>query len=267
MLPKLIMIKGAGDLASGVAHRLWFCGFNIVMLELNQPLVVRTNVSFASAVYEKSVQVESVKAVFCEDTEQASTAINNRSIPVLIDPEAKSLELFKPSVLVDGIMAKGNRLTRIDEAELVIGLGPGFSAGVDAHAVIETKRGHELGKVIYSGQAAEDTKEPGKIEGYGRERLLRAPQTGIFKPFKQIGDLVKKGDQVASVDGNKIYAQIDGLIRGMLYEGLEVNEGTKVGDIDPRGASVNYETISDKARAIGGGALEAILHRYNFHIK
>lgn len=266
MLPKLIMIKGAGDLATGVAHRLWSCGFDIVMLELNQPLVVRTNVSFASAVYEKSVQVESVKAVFCEDTEQAFTAINNRTIPVLIDPEAKALGIFKPSVLVDAIMAKGNRLTRIDEAELVIGLGPGFTAGKDAHAVIETKRGHELGKVIYSGQAAEDTAEPGKIEGYGRERLLRAPQAGIFKPFKQIGDLVKKGDHVASVSGNIICAQIDGLVRGMLYEGLEVNKGTKVGDIDPRGDSVNYETISDKARAIGGGVLEAILHRYNFPV-
>lgn len=266
MLPKLIMIKGAGDLASGVAHRLWSCGFNVVMLELNKPLVVRTNVSFAAAVYKQTVHVESVKAILCEDKEQASNAITDRAIPVLIDPEAKALGLFKPAVLVDAIMAKGNRLTRIDDAELVIGLGPGFSAGVDAHAVIETKRGHELGKVIYSGQAAEDTKEPGKIEGYGRERLLRAPQAGIFEPHKQIGDLVKKGDHVASVDGNKIYAQIDGLIRGMLYEGLEVNEGTKVGDIDPRGASINYETISDKARAIGGGVLEAILHRYHFPV-
>jgi xanthine dehydrogenase accessory factor len=137
---------------------------------------------------------------------------------------------------------------------------------MDVHAVIETKRGHELGKVIYTGQAAEDTKEPGKIEGYGRERLLRAPEAGIFKPHKQVGDLVKKGEHVASVGGSKICAQIDGLIRGMLYEGLEVIEGTKVGDIDPRGASVNYETISDKARAIGGGVLEAILHRYNFPV-
>lgn len=266
MLPKLIMIKGAGDLASGVAHRLWSCGFDVVMLELNKPFVVRTNVSFASAVYEQTVQVESVKAVWCEDTEQAFTVINNRAIPVLIDPEARTLGIFNPAVLVDAIMAKNNRLTKIDDAELVIGLGPGFFAGMDVHAVIETKRGHELGKVIYAGQAADDTKEPGKIEGYGRERLLRAPETGIFKPHKMIGDLVEKGEHVASVGESKICAQIDGLIRGMLYEGLEVIEGTKVGDIDPRGASVNYETISDKARAIGGGVLEAILHRYNFPV-
>lgn len=266
MLPKLIMIKGAGDLASGVAHRLWSCGFDIVMLELDKPLVVRTNVSFASAVFEQKVQVESVNAFFCKNTGEATEAIKNRAIPVLIDPEAKALDIFKPTVLVDAIMAKGNRLTGLDDAELVIGLGPGFSAGKDVDAVIETKRGHDLGKVIYSGQAAEDTKEPGKIEGFGRERLLRAPEDGIFKPLKQIGDLVKKGDHVASVGGNTICAQIDGLIRGMLYEGLEVKVGTKVGDIDPRGITVNFRTISDKARAIGGGVLEAILHRYNFGV-
>jgi xanthine dehydrogenase accessory factor len=265
MLPKLIMIKGAGDLASGVAHRLWSCGFDVVMLELNKPLVVRTNVSFAAAVYEQAVEVEAVKAVLCVDTEQALQAIKGKVIPVLIDPEAKAIENLKPAVLVDAIMAKGNLLTKIDDAELVIGLGPGFTAGLDVHAVIETKRGHELGRVIYSGQAAEDTAEPGLVEGYGRERLLRAPEAGVFKPHKKIGDLVKKGEQVASVGEKNIYAEVDGLIRGMLYDGLEVSKGTKVGDIDPRGAAVNYGTISDKARAIGGGVLEAVLHRYNFH--
>jgi len=159
-------------------------------------------------------------------------------------------------------MSKGNLLTKIAAAELVIGLGPGFNAGQDVHAVVETKRGHNLGRVIYQGSATPDTGEPGIIGGYGRERLLRAPVDGTFKPAKEIGELIEKGELAASVDQTPIRAEISGLVRGMLYPGLKVSRGFKVGDIDPRGAAVDHLKISDKARSIGGGVLEAILNRY-----
>lgn len=264
MIPRLVLIRGGGDLASGVAHRLWNSGFDTVILEIEKPLVVRRTVSFASAVYKKSIEVESVRAEFCPSAEQADRFIARGIIPVLIDPQAKTLNLLKPAVLVDAIMAKKEILTKISDAELVIGLGPGFTAGRDAHAVIETKRGHNLGKVIYSGSAAEDTAEPGKIAGYGKERLLRAPVSGLFKPSKKIGDTVEAGEVVAFINNTPIKAQISGMIRGMLYPGLEVVEDTKIGDIDPRGAAVDCYAISDKARAIGGGVLEAIMRRYNY---
>jgi xanthine dehydrogenase accessory factor len=263
MLPSLVLIKGAGDLASGVAHRLWNSGFQIVMLELDSPLVVRRTVSFASAVLDQRIEVEGVTAVLCPAIDQVKSLLAERKLPVLIDPEAHALAYFKPQVLIDGIMAKDNRVTTIQDAELVIGLGPGFETGKDVHAIIETKRGHTLGRVIYSGSALADTGEPGLIAGYGRERLLRAPRDGCFKPLKKIGDLVSVGDQVAEIEGEPIKAAVSGLVRGMLYPGLTVEEGTKVGDIDPRGIEVDFLTISDKARAIGGGVLEAILNRYN----
>ncbi len=263
MLPSLILIRGAGDLASGVAHRLWNSGFQIIMLELDNPLVVRRTVSFASAVFDQQIEVEGVKAVLCPSIDLVNSLLVERNIPVLIDPEAHALTDFKPQIVIDAIMAKTNRFTTIQDAELVIGLGPGFVAGSDVHAVIETKRGHTLGRAIYSGSAIADTGEPGLIDGYGRERLLRAPRDGCFKPLRMIGDLVSVGDQVAEVGGESIKAAVSGLVRGMLYPGLEVKAGTKVGDIDPRGKEVDFLNISDKARAIGGGVLEAILNRYN----
>ena len=263
MLPRLILLKGAGDLATGVAHRLWYAGFDIVMLELPEPLVVRRTVSFASAIYEEGVEVEGVMAKRCLSSEEAEAFLQEKIVPVIIDPEGGSIEYFKPQIVVDAIMAKGNRLTDTGDAELVIGLGPGFTAGRDVHVVIETKRGHDLGRVIYSGRAAEDTAEPGKIEGYGRERLLRSPCEGKFQALRHIGDLVKAGDIVARVDDIDLKAGLDGLLRGLLHSGLNVKAGMKVGDIDPRGSEVDYYSISDKARAIGGGVLEAILHFYN----
>ena len=263
MLPKLILIRGAGDLASGVAHRLNNSGFQVIMLELPEPLVVRTTVSYASAVYEGKIEVEDVEAVLCRDNAEVDSVLANAKVAILIDPGGMAIRKYEPQVIIDATMIKHNRLSMLNDAELVIGLGPGFAAGVDVKAVIETKRGHELGRVIYSGSAIADTGEPGKIEGFGRERLLRAPIKGIFKPDKKIGDLVEKGDNVASVGDCEVLAEIDGMVRGMLYAGLMVEKGTKIGDIDPRGDSVDYKTISDKARAIGGGVLEAILHHFN----
>lgn len=264
MIPRKVVIRGAGDLATGTAHRLCNAGFDVVMLELPRPLVVRRMVSFAAAVYEGEVEVEAVRSVLCPSPDQVSASLKKDVIPILIDPEGHSLTKLKPEILIDAIMAKQNRVTKLTDAELVIGLGPGFTAGQDVHVVIETLRGHNLGRVIYQGSAAEDTAEPTEIEGYGKERLLRAPVDGIFKPLKKIGDLVKAGDIVASIDRTQIYAAIDGLVRGILYPGLTVATGMKVGDIDPRGTAVDYLTISDKARAIGGGVLEAIMHHFYF---
>ncbi|MGM0688180.1 MAG: selenium-dependent molybdenum cofactor biosynthesis protein YqeB [Bacillota bacterium] len=262
MIPRKIVIRGAGDLASGIAHRLFSSGFAVIMLELPKPLVVRRTVSFASVVYEGSIIVESVPAELCKSPEMVNEYFSRKIIPVLIDPDAKSLALLKPSIVVDAIMAKINRVTGIEDADLVIGIGPGFTAGRDVHAVVETKRGLDLGRVFYEGSAAEDTSEPGLINGYGKERLLRSTSGGIFKPLKKIGDLVEAGEIVASVGREDIKSAIDGMVRGMLYPGLDVKEGMKVGDIDPRGESIDYKSISDKARAVGGGVLEAIMHRY-----
>ena len=262
MIPRKVVIRGAGDLATGVAHRLWRSGFSVVMLELPKPLVVRRTVSFAAVVYEGSIVVESVQAELCSSPDRVNEYFTRKVIPVLIDPHAESLAMLQPSTVVDAIMAKNNKVTGIEDADLVIGIGPGFTAGKDVHAVVETNRGLNLGRVFYSGSAAKDTSEPGIIDGYGRERLLRAPSGGIFKPLRKIGDLVKAGETVASVGREEIKSLIDGMVRGMLYPSLEVTEGMKVGDIDPRGESADYKSISDKARAVGGGVLEAILHRY-----
>lgn len=263
MLPKMVLIRGAGDLASGVAHRLSRSGFKVVMTELSKPLVVRTTVSFAAAIFKKQVTVEGVTAVLCHDPEEIAALHAKNIIPVMIDAEASLINKLQPAVLVDAIMAKGNRLTKISEAGLVIGLGPGFTAGQDVHCIVETKRGHDLGKVIYSGQAALNTGVPGEIAGYGIERLLRAPAGGLFQPLKKIGELVQKGETVATVAGVPVTAATAGLVRGLLFEGLAVEKGLKVGDIDPRGLAIDYNTISEKARAVGGGVLEAVMHRFN----
>ena len=265
MIPPLVVIRGAGDLATGVAHRLQLSGFKVVMLELPKPLVVRRTVSFASAVYEGFAMVETVEAKLCSSVDLVSVILKSGKVALLIDSQGEALQQLQPKIIIDAIMAKTGRTSLLTDAEFVIGLGPGFIAGTDVHAIIETKRGHTLGKVIYSGKAAADTAEPGLIEGHGKERLLRAPVDGIFKPLKEIGELIRTGEVVASVNDQTIRAEIDGLIRGMLYPGLEVRAGMKVGDIDPRGSKVDYLTISDKARAIGGGVLEAIMHRYFFN--
>jgi xanthine dehydrogenase accessory factor len=253
----LIVIKGAGDLATGVAYRLFNSGFPIIMTEIAEPLVVRRTVSFAEAIFSGSVTVEGVTAARAGSEKEALDMIEKGVIPVLVDPGALVIKKLQPTVVVDAIMAKGNKLTRIDDAPLVIGIGPGFNAGVDVHAIIETKRGHNLGRVIYAGSAIPDTGAPGEVLGYSRERLLRAPVDGIVKPCYEIGQQVKKGDIVAYVDSTPVIAELTGLIRGMLHEGIKVKAKVKLGDIEPR-EGIDYNTISDKARAIGGAVLEAI---------
>ncbi|HHX50891.1 MAG TPA: EF2563 family selenium-dependent molybdenum hydroxylase system protein [Clostridia bacterium] len=257
----LIMIKGAGDLASGVALRCYRSGFPVVMTEIARPTVVRRTVAFAEAVYEKEVSIEGVRARLAHNSLEARELLAKRVIPVLIDPEAEETRReLGPQVIVDAILAKKNLGTFRGQAPLVIGLGPGFIAGKDVDVVIETKRGHYLGRVIHQGQAIANTGIPGEIQGYGKERVLRAPVKGSFQALRRIGDPVEAGEAVACVGKEPVRTVIGGVLRGLLRDGLEVERGMKIGDVDPR-ARVEYcFSISEKALAIGGGVLEAILH-------
>ncbi|MGZ3539418.1 MAG: selenium-dependent molybdenum cofactor biosynthesis protein YqeB [Thermodesulfobacteriota bacterium] len=260
----VVLIRGAGEIASGVAHRLQRSHFKVCMIEIPHPLAVRRAVAFSEAIYEGEKEVEDVRAKFISKPEEIESVWKKGDIPILIDPDGKKTRNFsKPDALVDAIMAKRNLGTQVNDAPLVIGLGPGFAAGKDVHIVIETNRGHHLGKMILKGTAEPDTGIPGEIGGYMMERLLRTMKKGIFHPQKSIGDRVNKGLVVAVVDDFPVIAKISGVLRGLLREGAEVRKGMKVGDIDPRSKKESCFTISDKARAIGGGVLEAILYRFN----
>ena len=261
----LIVVKGAGDLATGVIHRLHRAGLKVVATELPQPLVIRRAVAFASAMYRKSWEVEGVIARRVTDESGLNRALNAGEVPLLADPQAKIVQHLQPHAVVDAIMAKRNTGTNLADAPVVVALGPGFTAGQDCHAVIETNRGHNLGRVILCGGAEADTGTPGAVGGESSRRLLRAPADGEFAGRHQIGDLVSAGEAVAEVAGRPVVAQIDGVLRGILHDGLIVRAGYKVGDIDPRAVIEHCFSISDKARAIGGGVLEAILYLLRNH--
>lgn len=256
----LILIRGAGDLATGVAWRLHNCGFHIIMTDISRPTTVRCTVAFSRAVYEGTAEVEGVTARRARDPEDARQIAEGGEVAVLVDPAGDSIAALRPSVVIDAVLAKHNLGTKITDAPVVVALGPGFTAGVDCHAVIETKRGHDLGRVIYEGCAIANTGVPGDIGGYTSERIIRAPADGPFSPEARIGQLVRAGDVVARVEGEPVRAAISGVVRGMLPAGTPVTRGMKSGDIDPRGIAEYCYTISDKARAIAGGALEAVLH-------
>lgn len=260
MSNNLIIIKGAGDLATGTAHRLACSGFPVLMLEIPQPTVIRRTVAFAEAVFLGEYTVEGITAKLATGPEEVTKIVEAEKIAVLVDPQWTSISLLQPTAVIDATIAKRNLGTSMSEAPVVIGLGPGFTAGVDVHAVVETQRGHYLGKVIHSGPAAPDTGVPGEIGGYSTERLLRAPAAGIFRGARKIGDLVSQGDLVATAGEIPITATIPGVLRGLLHDGLSVTQGFKVGDIDPRCNVEHCFTISDKARAVAGGVLEALLH-------
>jgi xanthine dehydrogenase accessory factor len=255
----LVLIKGAGDLATGVAARLYRCGFPVVMTELPRPLMVRRTVSFGEAVYETEVVVEGIRARRVEDVAAARSAIADGAIPVLVDPETRCLAELAPPILVDAVMAKANTGTRLTDAPLVIALGPGFTAGVDCHAVVETNRGHRLGRAIYAGSAEPDTGEPGLVGGVTHQRILRAPVAGIVTGYATIGDRVEKGQVVAKVADTPVAVLTGGVLRGLLRSGAVVPAGLKIGDVDPRAEPSHCFLISDKALAIAGGVLEAIL--------
>jgi len=254
-----ILIRGGGDLASGVAWRLHNCGFRVLITETSLPLAVRRKVSFCEAVYEGSTEVEGVQARLIERPEQAKDLWQNGIIPMLVDPECTCKDMIKPDVLVDAIMAKKNIGTSIDDAPLVIALGPGFEAGRDAHFVVETQRGHFLGRLITRGTATPNSGIPGKVLGIGSERVLRAPASGVVKTITEIGEKVSEGEVVGYVNGSEVKALIDGVIRGLIHPGVNVTKGLKIGDIDPRGNVRHCFTISEKSLAIAGGVLEGIL--------
>ena len=256
----LILIKGAGDIATGIAVRLKNAGMQVVMTEIAIPTTVRRSVAFSRAVYEGSAVVENITARLVLDFAQIPAVLQQDEIPVLIDPRCEVLKSIHFDAVVDSILAKKNLSTDPTQAPVVIGVGPGFSVPQDCHCVIETQRGHDLGRCIYQGCAAKNTGIPGEIGGYTVERLLRAPCDGIFHPILAIGDAVKAGQTVALVDEQPVTAQIDGIVRGLLQDNVPVKAGMKSGDIDPRGCYEHCFTVSDKARAVGGGVLEAILH-------
>jgi len=259
----IVLIKGGGEMASGVAHRLSRCHFRVCMTEIPKPQAVRREVSFCEAVYEGEKTVEGITAKLVDTHDDITKAWNNNNIPIIVDPETKIKESLKPDVMVDARMAKKNLGTKITDAPLVIALGPGFYAGKHAHLVVETNRGHNLGKIIEEGEAEKNTGIPTVIAGFSVERVLRAPGNGILSNLMEIGASVEAEDVVASVNDCSIKAKIKGIIRGLLRDGAEVWKGMKIGDVDPRGIKEYCYTISDKASAIGGGVLEGILSNLN----
>ena len=251
------VVKGAGDLASGVALCLHRAGFAVAMTEIARPTVVRRTVAFAQAVYEGGASVEGVRAVRVAAAGIDGVLVQG-AIPVVVaEDAAELLDAMRPALLVDAIIAKRNLGTSIEDAPAVVALGPGFTAGRDAHAVVETRRGHDLGRVLYRGAAQQNTGVPGDIGGYTWQRVVRAPAAGTFRATVEIGDLVGAGDLVGYVGEAQVHAAIAGVVRGLLHPGLEVTEGFKLGDVDPRADVSRCFTVSDKARAVGGGVLEA----------
>jgi len=254
-----VVVKGGGDLASGVAWRLWNSGFQVVITEVAQPTAIRRAVAFAEAVWEGETVVEGVRARRVSGADEAKAAWSQGILPVVVDPTARIAAELRADVVVDAILAKRNLETCITDAPVVIALGPGFTAGVDAHAVIETMRGHHLGRVIWDGQALPNTGTPAEVGGEGERRVIRAHRAGSFRGVRAIGDFVQEGDMVAEIDGEPVPARLRGVLRGLLHDGLTVHSGMKVGDVDPRAEREHCFTVSDKALAIAGGVLEAIL--------
>lgn len=256
----LVVIRGAGDLASGIALRLYRSGMRVVMTDLEHPTAIRRTVCFSQAIPLGETQVEGVTAVRTADAVQARERLETGVIPVLADPEGACIPLLRPDGVVDAILAKRNLGTRITDAPAVVGVGPGFTAGVDCHAVVETMRGHTLGRVYYTGSALPNTNVPGLIGGYAGERVLRAPADGMFHQALDIGAEVRPGDPAGYVDGLPMVCTIGGVLRGILPDGTPVHKGMKAGDVDPRCVREHCYTASDKALAVGGGVLEALLH-------
>ena len=272
----LVLIRGGGDLATGIVYRLRKAGFPVIVLELERPLPVRRRVSVATAILENQITIEDLHAQRANSLDEAMQLIRQNIIPVMVSPKLPMVNgqlpivnaqssLLSPQscIVIDARMAKRNIDTRIDQAALVIALGPGFTAGVDCHAVIETMRGHRLGRVIWQGAALPNTGTPGIVAGKGAERVLRAPTDGVVNWRLEIGDFVKQGDEIGDVNGELVTAPFDGVIRGLIAPGMHVWKGLKIGDVDARGDRSACFTISDKALAIGGGVLEAILTYLN----
>ena len=255
----LVVIRGAGDIATGVALRLWRAGIQVAMTDLEKPTAIRRTVAFSQAIVHGEAVVEGVTARRAESPGQALELLKSGVIPVLADPEGACVPVLKPAAVVDAILAKKNLGTNLTGAPVVIGVGPGFTAGTDCHAVVETMRGHTLGRALYEGSALPNTGVPGLIGGFAGERVLRAPADGVFHQLLDIGAQVKLGDIAGEVGGVSMICTLDGVLRGILPEGTPVHKGMKSGDVDPRCKIEHCYCASDKALAVGGGVLEAVL--------
>ena len=255
----VIVVRGAGDLGSSVGVCLHSVGFLVVMTETERPLAVRRSVSFSDAVYDGEASVEGVSAVRAGTISEIQDVLDGDDVALIVDPVARIAPNLKPLAFIDAIMAKRNLGTHPNDAPIVIALGPGFTAGRDVHAVIETQRGHNLGRIIWEGLAQPDTGIPGPVLGHAADRVLRAPADGIIHWNNQIGDLVHEGQLLGSVGTQAVVAAFDGALRGAIRDGLQVSAGTKIGDVDPRNDTVACFTISDRARAIAGSTLQALL--------
>ena len=259
----VVLIRGGGEIASGVAHRLARARFRVCLTETPHPLAVSRGVAFCEAIYDGEKEIEGLVARKVESANEIPTVWQESQIPIIADPQALVKEVLKPKVLVDAIMAKKNLGTRITDAPLVIGLGPGFKAGKDAHMVVETNDSQNLGKVIMEGEAEKDTGIPIAVAGLTFERALHSPSNGIFQTDKDIGDTVAAGDVIASVAEKSVKAEIDGILRALLRNGTAVEKGTKLGEIDPTGNKEACFAIRPKMSRIADGVLEAIMMRYN----
>jgi len=259
----LVLIRGAGDLATGIALRLFRSGIDVAMTDIERPTAIRRTVAFAEAIRLGEWTVEGVTARRADGPEEVRALIARGLVPVLADPDCACRGSLRPDALVDAVIAKRNLGTRITDAPVVIGVGPGFTAGLDCHAVVETMRGHTLGRALYEGSALPNTNVPGLIGGFAGERVLRAPANGVFTACRAIGDAVEAGDTAGFVAGEPMVCTIPGVLRGLIADGVEVRRGMKAGDVDPRGERSYCYTASDKALAVGGGVLEAVLHFVN----
>lgn len=257
----IVIVRGGGDIASGAIQKLYRSGFKVLVLETETPSAIRRKVAFCEAVYEKEIEIEGIKARLVTDDEEIQECWDSDVLPVMIDSRGKVIERLKPLAVVDGILAKQNFGTKRSMAPITIALGPGFSAPEDVDIIIETMRGHNLGRIIEEGRASENTGVPGIIAGFGIERVIYSDYSGVIINIEKIGNVVEKGDVIAVVGDNEIYASISGVLRGIIRDGYKVKKGLKIADIDPRiSEKDNCFTISDKARNIGGAVLESILY-------
>lgn len=264
MFNDIVVVRGGGDIASGTIQKLYRAGFNLLVLETEKPTAIRRKVCFSEAVYDGQTVIEGIESVLVKDFEGIRMAWGKGYVPIVVDEKAVFIDLIKPDAVVDAMLAKKNLGTNMNMATITVALGPGFEAGKDVDIVIETMRGHNLGRLIFNGKAAENTGIPGEIKGYSKERVVYSPCEGIIKNIKEIGDEVMAEEIIAYVDGFEVKAAIHGILRGIIRNEINVSKGLKIADIDPGfKEKAKCFTISDKARNIGGGALEAILYLKN----
>lgn len=256
----MVIVRGGGDIATGTIYRLHRCGYAVLILETDKPTAIRRKAAFCEAVYDGTAAVEGVVCRKVDTAGQCEEAWRNREIPLMIDPNAEMIEKLHPEAVIDAILAKKNLGTNRSMAPLTIALGPGFCAGTDVDYVIETMRGHQLARILEDGYAIPNTGVPGMIGGYGSERVIHAPASGIIRAAVQIGDLVEKGQTLAMIGDVKVEATLTGVLRGIIRDGFAVKKGLKIADIDPRKEQKrNCSTISDKARCIAGSVLEVLV--------